>query len=89
MDTFVMPEHRGRKFMRIVSNHFQRDPGGLTPHWDTFVSNVPSYVLAQTFRSRLSPIRSLVGGAAITFSDMDYEPGKLRRRNSPVQRGLL
>jgi hypothetical protein len=51
MDTFVTPEHRGRKFMRIVSEPFFNLAlvAGLISHWDTFVSNVPSYVLAEKF----------------------------------------
>ena len=56
MDTFVAPEHRGRRLMRIVSEPFFNLAltAGLTPHWDTFVANVPSYRLAQKFG--LSPV---------------------------------
>lgn len=51
MDTLVLSEYRGRKFMRIVSEPFlnMAISEGLTPHWDTFVSNTPSYVMAQKF----------------------------------------
>jgi hypothetical protein len=57
MDTFISPEYRGRRFMRIVSEPFfnlamAKD---LTAQWDTFVENAPSYVLAQRFH--LSPVR--------------------------------
>ena len=55
MDTLVLPAYRGRRFMRIVSEPFfnlaiQRE---LTPHWDTFISNSASYIMAQKFELRL------------------------------------
>ena len=51
MDTLVLPEYRGRHFMRIVSEPFfnQAAEQCLTPHWDTFVSNKASYIMAQKF----------------------------------------
>ncbi|PYJ09986.1 MAG: hypothetical protein DMF06_07960 [Verrucomicrobia bacterium] len=55
MDTLVLPEYRGRRFMRIVSEPFFNMVAAkcLTPHWDTFVSNKASYVLAQRFNLQL------------------------------------
>ena len=49
LDTMVTEEHRGKGFMRIVSEPFLNMlyAKGLNPHWDTFVANKPSYVLAQ------------------------------------------
>jgi hypothetical protein len=49
MDTLVLDDYRGRKFMRIVSEPFfnMAITRGLVPHWDTFVSNTASYVMAQ------------------------------------------
>ena len=51
MDTLVLDEHRGKRFMRIVSEPFfnMTYAKRLTPHWDTFVSNTASYVMAQKF----------------------------------------
>lgn len=51
MDTLVLPEYRGQGFMRIVSEPFFNVAiaNKLTPHWDTFVANAPSYGLAQKF----------------------------------------
>ena len=55
MDTLVLPEYRGRSFMRIVSEPFFNLAAAkcLTPHWDTFVSNKASYVMAQKFNLHL------------------------------------
>ena len=55
MDTLVLPEYRGRHFMRIVSEPFfnQAAAKRLTPHWDTFVSNKASYIMAQKFNLHL------------------------------------
>lgn len=55
MDTLVLPEYRGRRFMRIVSEPFFNLAAAkaLTPHWDTFVSNKASYILAQKFNLHL------------------------------------
>jgi RimJ/RimL family protein N-acetyltransferase len=49
MDTLVLPDHRGKGLMRIVSEPFLNlaIENRLTAHWDTFVANTPSYVLAQ------------------------------------------
>ena len=57
MDTFVLPESRGRRLMRIVSEPFFNlaMDRKLIPQWDTFIENVPSYLLAQKFN--LSPMR--------------------------------
>lgn len=51
MDTLVLPEHRGKRFMRIVSEPFfnQTINQNLVAHWDTFIENSPSYVMAQKF----------------------------------------
>ena len=51
MDTLVLPEHRGKRFMRIVSEPFfnQTISKNLVAHWDTFIDNSPSYVMAQKF----------------------------------------
>jgi hypothetical protein len=51
MDTLVLPEHRGKRFMRIVSEPFfnQTIDKNLVAHWDTFIENSPSYVMAQKF----------------------------------------
>lgn len=55
MDTLVLPEYRGKRFMRIVSEPFFNltKEKGLTPHWDTFISNSASYVMAQKFELEL------------------------------------
>ena len=55
MDTLVLPEYRGQRFMRIVSEPFFNltKEKGLTPHWDTFISNSASYVMAQKFELEL------------------------------------
>jgi hypothetical protein len=55
MDTLVLPEYRGRRFMRIVSEPFfnQAAVRSVTPHWDTFVSNKASYIMAQKFNLHL------------------------------------
>jgi GNAT superfamily N-acetyltransferase len=51
MDTLVLPEYRGRGFMRIVSEPFFNlaIERGVVPHWDTFISNSASYIMAQKF----------------------------------------
>ena len=51
MDTLVLPEHRGKRFMRIVSEPFfnQTIHENLVAHWDTFIENSASYVMAQKF----------------------------------------
>jgi hypothetical protein len=51
MDTLVLPEHRGKRFMRIVSEPFfnQTIDKNLVAHWDTFIENSASYVMAQKF----------------------------------------
>jgi GNAT acetyltransferase-like protein len=51
MDTLVVPQYRGRGFMRIVSELFFKLAAmrSLIPHWDTFVSNKASYIMAQKF----------------------------------------
>lgn len=55
VDTLVLPQYRQRGFLRLVSEPFfnlairQK----LTPHWDTFVSNVASYRNAEKFALRL------------------------------------
>jgi len=51
MDTLVLPEYRGKRFMRIVSEPFfnQTINHNLIPHWDTFIENSASYVMAQKF----------------------------------------
>jgi len=51
MDTLVLPEHRNKRFMRIVSEPFfnQTIDKNLVAHWDTFIENHPSYVMAQKF----------------------------------------
>ena len=55
MDTLVLPEYRGQRFMRIVSEPFFNltKAKGLTPHWDTFISNSASYVMARKFELEL------------------------------------
>lgn len=55
MDTLVLPDYRGRGFMRIVSEPFFNLTAArsLIPHWDTFVSNKASYVMAQKFNLQL------------------------------------
>jgi GNAT acetyltransferase len=55
MDTLVLPEYRGRKFMRIVSEPFFNlaTAQKATPHWDTLVSNKASYIMAQKFGLQL------------------------------------
>jgi len=55
MDTLVMPEYRGKGFMKIVSEPFFNlaVKNNLTPHWDTFVSNAASYRAAQRFQLQL------------------------------------
>jgi hypothetical protein len=55
MDTLVLPDYRGRRFMRIVSEPFFNLTAArsLIPHWDTFVSNKASYVMAQKFNLQL------------------------------------
>jgi GNAT acetyltransferase len=51
MDTLVLPQYRGRGFMRIVSAPFFELAAArsLIAHWDTFVSNKASYIMAQKF----------------------------------------
>jgi hypothetical protein len=55
MDTLVMPEYRGKSFMKIVSEPFFNLAvrNKLIPHWDTFVSNAASYRAAQRFQLQL------------------------------------
>jgi len=55
MDTLVMPEYRGKGFMKIVSEPFFNLAvrNKLIPHWDTFVSNAASYRAAQRFQLQL------------------------------------
>ena len=55
MDTLVLPEHRGKHFMRIVSQPFfnQTISKNLVAHWDTFIENSASYVMAQKFELTL------------------------------------
>lgn len=55
MDTLVLPEYRGKRFMRIVSEPFfnQTKEKGLTPHWDTLISNSASYIMARKFELEL------------------------------------
>jgi GNAT acetyltransferase len=55
MDTLVMPEYRGKSFMKIVSEPFFNLAvrNKLVPHWDTFVSNAASYRAAQRFQLQL------------------------------------
>ena len=55
MDTLVLPEHRGKHFMRIVSQPFfnQTISKNLIAHWDTFVENSASYVMAHKFELTL------------------------------------
>lgn len=55
MDTLVLPDHRGKRFMRFVSEPFfeMTVSKGLIAHWDTFVENAPSYVMAQKFELKL------------------------------------
>lgn len=55
MDTLVMPEYRGQHFMRIVSEPFFNIAveNKLVPHWDTFIANSASYVMAQKFQLKL------------------------------------
>jgi hypothetical protein len=55
MDTLVMPEYRGKGFMKIVSEPFFNLAvrSKLIPHWDTFVSNAASYRAAQRFQLQL------------------------------------
>jgi len=55
MDTLVMPAHRGKGFMKIVSEPFFNLAvrNKLIPHWDTFVSNTASYRAAQRFQLQL------------------------------------
>ena len=52
MDTLVMPEYRGKGFMKIVSEPFFNlaVKNKLIPHWDTFISNAASYRAAQRFQ---------------------------------------
>jgi hypothetical protein len=52
MDTLVIPEHRGKGFMRIVSLPFfniAKEKSYIT-HWDTFVSNTASYIMGDKFK---------------------------------------
>jgi hypothetical protein len=55
MDTLVLPEYRGKGFMKIVSEPFFNLAvrNKLIPHWDTFVSNAASYRAAQRFQLQL------------------------------------
>jgi hypothetical protein len=55
MDTLVLPQYRGRGFMRIVSEPFFNLAAArsVIPHWDTFVSNKASYIMAQKFNLNL------------------------------------
>lgn len=49
MDMLVLPEQRGRGFLKIVCEPFLNlaIERNLIPHWDTFVSNTASYRTAQ------------------------------------------
>lgn len=51
MDTLVLADHRGKRFMRFVSEPFfeMTASKALIPHWDTFVENTASYALARKF----------------------------------------
>jgi GNAT superfamily N-acetyltransferase len=51
MDTLVLPQYRGRGFMRMVSAPFFELAAArsLIAHWDTFVLNKASYIMAQKF----------------------------------------
>ena len=52
MDTVVLPEHRGKRFLRIVSEPYfnQTIDKNLVAHWDTFIENSPSYVIGPEIR---------------------------------------
>jgi GNAT superfamily N-acetyltransferase len=55
MDILVLPEHRNKGFMKLVSGPcfnlaLRRH---LAPHWDTFISNAPSYHMAKKFGLRM------------------------------------
>jgi hypothetical protein len=51
VDTVVLPEHRGKRFLRIVSAAYfnQTINKNLVAHWDAFIENSPSYVIGQKF----------------------------------------
>lgn len=51
VDTVVLPEYRGKRFLRIVSAAFfnQTINKNLVAHWDAFIENYPSYVIGQKF----------------------------------------
>jgi hypothetical protein len=51
VDILVLPEHRGKKLMRIVCGACldQTVAQNLVAHWDAFVENRPSYLMAQKF----------------------------------------
>jgi GNAT acetyltransferase-like protein len=49
VDVLVSADHRGKRFARFVSEPFVElaVSKALTPHWDAFVANTPSYLMAQ------------------------------------------
>lgn len=51
VDTLVLPEHRGKRFLRIVSAAYfnQTINKNLVAHWDAFIENSPSYVIGRKF----------------------------------------
>ena len=57
VDILVLPEHRGKKFGRIVSALFfnQTISKNLVAHWDAFIENAPSYRIPRKFG--LTPVQ--------------------------------
>ena len=51
MDTLVLPEYRGLGLMKIVSMPYfnKATEKKLITHWDTFVTNIPSYKIGLSF----------------------------------------
>jgi GNAT superfamily N-acetyltransferase len=51
VDVVVLPEHRGKRFLRIVSGPFlnQAISRNLVSHWDAFIENSRSYMMPQKF----------------------------------------
>jgi hypothetical protein len=51
VDTVVVPEHRGKGLLKVVSEPYFNLAVArrLTPHWDTFVENRPSYAMVRNF----------------------------------------
>jgi len=51
MDTLVLEKYRGKGLMRLVSEPFYNLATSLNSdvHWDTFVDNVPSFILGEKF----------------------------------------